>query len=63
MEHYMQPARIKPHTKKHTNNPVQRPNFRGQGTERKETPKDQKSPRPRRYIGEDRPKQVQGGVY
>ena len=25
----MQPARIKPHTKEHTNNPVQRPNFRG----------------------------------
>jgi hypothetical protein len=29
MEHYMQPARIKPHAKEHTNNPVQRPNFRG----------------------------------
>ena len=28
----MQPARIKPHAKEHTNNPVQRPNFRGQGT-------------------------------
>ena len=27
----MQPARIKPHAKEHTNNPVQRPNFRGQG--------------------------------
>ena len=39
-----------------TNNPVQKPNFRGQGTKRKETPTDQKSPRPRRYIGEDRPK-------
>ena len=25
----MQPARIKPHAKEHTNNPVQRPNFRG----------------------------------
>jgi hypothetical protein len=51
----MQPARIKPHAKEHTNNPVQRPHFRGQGTKRKETPKDQKSPRPRRSIGEDRP--------
>ena len=29
MEHYMQPARIKPHAKEHTNNPVQKPNFRG----------------------------------
>ena len=29
MEHYMQPARIKLHAKEHTNNPVQRPNFRG----------------------------------
>jgi hypothetical protein len=29
MEHDMQPA--KPHAKEHTNNPVQRPNFRGQG--------------------------------
>ena len=27
----MQPARIKLHAKEHTNNPVQRPNFRGQG--------------------------------
>jgi hypothetical protein len=27
----MQPARIKPHAKEHTNNPVQRPNFRGHG--------------------------------
>jgi hypothetical protein len=27
----MQPARIKPHAKEHTNNPVQRPHFRGQG--------------------------------
>ena len=26
----MQPARIKPHAKEHTNNPVQRPNFRDQ---------------------------------
>jgi hypothetical protein len=25
----MQPARIKPHAKEHTNNPVQKPNFRG----------------------------------
>ena len=25
----MQPARIKPHAKEHTNNPVQRPHFRG----------------------------------
>jgi hypothetical protein len=25
MEHYMQPARIKPHAKEHTNNPVQKP--------------------------------------
>ena len=31
MEHYMQPARA-PRAKEHTNNPVQRPNFRGQGT-------------------------------
>jgi hypothetical protein len=31
----MQPARIKLHaTKEHTNNPVQRPHFRGQGTKR-----------------------------
>jgi len=30
MEHYMQPARA-PRAKEHTNNPVQRPNFRGQG--------------------------------
>ena len=42
----MQPARIKPHAKEHTNNPVQRPHFRGQGT-KKETPKDQQSPRSR----------------
>ena len=27
----MQPARIKPHAKEHTNNPVQRPHCRGQG--------------------------------
>ena len=33
-EHHMQPARIKLHAKEHTNNPVQRPNFRGQGTKR-----------------------------
>ena len=26
----MRPARIKPHAKEHTNNPVQKPNFRGQ---------------------------------
>ena len=52
----MQPAGQSPTREEHTNNPVQKPNFRGQGTERKETPKDQKSPRPRRYIGEDRPK-------
>ena len=51
----MQPARIKLHAKEHTNNPVQKPHFRGQGTKRKETPKDQKSPRPRRSTGEDRP--------
>ena len=25
----MQPARMKPHAKEHTNNPVQKPNFRG----------------------------------
>ena len=31
MEHHMQPARA-PRAKEHTNNPVQRPNFRGQGT-------------------------------
>ena len=31
MEHDMQPARMKPHAKEHTNNPVQRPHFRGQG--------------------------------
>ena len=43
----MQPARIKLHAKEHTNNPVQRPNFRGQGNN-KETPKDQQSPRSRR---------------
>ena len=30
MEHYMQPARA-PRAKEHTNNPVQRPNCRGQG--------------------------------
>ena len=29
MEHDMQPARTKPHAKEHTDNPVQRPNFRG----------------------------------
>ena len=45
-----------PTREEHTNNPVQKPNCRGQGTKRKETPTDQKSPRPRRYIGEDRPK-------
>ena len=27
----MQPARIKLHAKEHTNNPVQKPHFRGQG--------------------------------
>ena len=42
----MQPARIKPHAKEHTNNPVQRPHFRGQGT-KKETLKDQQSLRSR----------------
>ena len=31
VEHHMQPARA-PRAKEHTNNPVQRPNFRGQGT-------------------------------
>ena len=31
MEHYMQPARA-PRAKEHTNNPVQRPNFRGHAT-------------------------------
>ena len=30
VEHHMQPARA-PRAKEHTNNPVQRPNFRGQG--------------------------------
>ena len=30
----MQPARIKLHAKEHTNNPVQRPNFRGQGAKK-----------------------------
>jgi hypothetical protein len=45
MEHDMQPARMKPHAKEHTNNPVKRPHFRGQGT-KKETPKaDHHSPR------------------
>ena len=34
MEHYMQPARMKLHAKEHTNNPVQRPHFRGQGTKK-----------------------------
>jgi hypothetical protein len=29
MEHYMQPARMKLHAQEHTNNPVQKPNFRG----------------------------------
>jgi hypothetical protein len=43
----MQPARMKLHAKEHTNNPVQRPHFRGQGA-KKETPKDKQSPRSRR---------------
>ena len=34
MEHYMQPARMKLHAQEHTNNPVQRPNFRGQGKQK-----------------------------
>ena len=43
----MQHTRIKLHAKEHTNNPVQRPNFRGQGAKKKETPKDQQSLRSR----------------
>ena len=39
MEHDMQPARMKPHAKEHTNNPVQRPNFRGQGTKKRKPQK------------------------
>jgi len=31
VEHHMQPARA-PRAKEHTNNPVQRPNFRGHAT-------------------------------
>ena len=31
VENYMQPARMKLHAQEHTNNPVQRPHFRGQG--------------------------------
>jgi hypothetical protein len=30
----MQPARMKLHAKEHTNNPVQKPHFRGQGTKK-----------------------------
>ena len=32
----MQPARIKPHAKEHTNNPVQRPNLRGHANTKRE---------------------------
>jgi hypothetical protein len=39
----MQPARFKPHAKERTSNPVQRPNFRGQG---KGTPTDYQSQDP-----------------
>jgi hypothetical protein len=35
----MQPARIKLHAKEHTNNPVQRPNFRGHATCKDEAPR------------------------
>ena len=36
MEHDMQPARMKPHAKEHTNNPVQRPNLRGHAITKRE---------------------------
>ena len=35
----MEPARIELHAKEHTNNPVQRPNFRGQGTKKRKPQK------------------------
>jgi hypothetical protein len=50
-EHYMQPARIKPDAKEHTNNPVQRPNFRGQN---KGTPTNYQSRGLRKSTREDR---------
>ena len=56
----MQPARIKLHAKEHTNNPVQRPNFRGQGTKKRKpqktiSPHGPESPA-RKYSLERKPK-------
>ena len=47
----MQPARIKLHAKEHTYNPVQRPNFRGEG---KGTPTNYRSRGLRKSTREDR---------
>ena len=47
----MQPARIKPQAKEHTNNPVQKPNFRGQN---KGTPTNYQSRGLRKSTREDR---------
>ena len=57
----MQPARIKPHAKEQTNNPVQRPHLRGQGT-KKETPKDQQSLRSRNSSPALRPESGRDGA-
>jgi hypothetical protein len=49
----MQPARIKLHAKEHTSSPVQRPNFRGQGT-KKRNPKRLSVPRSPKSTRKDR---------
>ena len=47
----MQPARIKPHAKEHTNNPVQKPNFRGHAAGDVEVTRDCGNPRLRGLLG------------
>ena len=47
----MQPARIKPHAKEHTNNPVQKPNFRGHAAGLVEIRNKPRSPQKPRLLG------------
>ena len=56
----MQPARFKPHAVECTSNPVQRPNFRGQG---KGTPTDDHSRGPETQAGKDSGRDDDDDVY
>ena len=59
----MQPARIKLHAKEHTNNPVQRPNFRGQGTKKRKPQKTISPHGPESPAREDRLERTEGGGF